>query len=305
MHYIPPMLFLPLSILLIALSLWLDLSIKLPSSLQSVHFACLKYTQFGDSIAYNLRQALVCGKRVPVSDVKTVFLNSGLIHLLVISGAHLNTLEYLISKIMFHKPRTARWLTYICFILLNLTCQFQAPCLRALFQKIIQDLNQRYKLFLTPIHEVMYAGTLCVCLLPIMTMSHSLILSWWISLCLKLPIKSNLNKCIFIYVSLIPWQASFMDLPTISILTNWLLAPTLSLIMTPLALFETLFPIVHKLTAFIWELIFYMLQMISAHSPSQHIKIPLFVFWIYLLGLQLFLLRKSLWSTYQKFSISF
>lgn len=294
------MLFLPVFVVFLLVSWSLNFSLELPNSLESMHKFCLKYTQHGSVIAYNLRQALICGERLPQTELKTVFMDSGLLHLLVISGAHLNTLELLISKIMFHFPRAKTWVTYLSFIMLNIFCQLQAPCLRAFFQKLIQDLNLKYKLFLSPIHEVTYAGLMCVSLLPVMTLSHSLILSWWISLVLKLPIKNKLNKCVVVYLSLIPWQISFMKLPIQSILLNWLIAPSLFIIMMPLALLETLFPFITEHSSHLWTFILELLKVTNSQSNHKGLQIPILLFWIYLSSLQIYLLRRSLWSTYQR-----
>ena len=64
------------------------------------HSACLNLTQLKDANQESLVQALVCGKNIDSIQLKNTLIQSGLIHVLVVSGSHLNTLNHFLNIII-------------------------------------------------------------------------------------------------------------------------------------------------------------------------------------------------------------
>ena len=96
----------------------------------SLHEKCLQFSSFQSETA-DIYKALVCGHRLPKGLIKETFVKSGLIHLMVVSGAHLLFLERLWKSINLPFFRTGGILFLL--ILYALTANLHPPVLRALF----------------------------------------------------------------------------------------------------------------------------------------------------------------------------
>ena len=57
-----------------------------------LHNLCLRHLNFETHLS-EIYKSLICGKRLPTGHIKEIFVKGGLIHLTVVSGAHLLFLE--------------------------------------------------------------------------------------------------------------------------------------------------------------------------------------------------------------------
>ncbi len=99
----------------------------------TVHAQCLK--PFDDFrvglLTHQLGQALVCGRSLPSGNLKNVFTDLGIYHVLVVSGAHLT---WITTIIMFLLPGSSRF-SFFLLVLYTLMTGAQAPVVRALLEQ--------------------------------------------------------------------------------------------------------------------------------------------------------------------------
>lgn len=88
------------------------------------------------SLNHDITQALACGKRLEHSQTKNIILSFGLLHLFVVSGAHLILIQKTLSFLKLPKH-----FNLAASLLLTMSCNFSAPILRVFVQQILQSLN--------------------------------------------------------------------------------------------------------------------------------------------------------------------
>ena len=214
-----------------------------------VHKICLNQLSFKSSLS-DIYKALVCGKRLPYGEMKQLFIKGGLIHLTVVSGAHLIFLEKLWLKLPL--PKTARnWGLSLFLILYALASQWHPPVLRALFSFFLRQLSQKWKLFWSYPGITLLSALACLIYNKDWIESSSLQLS--VLACLAYSIsKSSLKKAFFIYLSLLPILNRWQNLHPLTVLINWVLAPIISGLLFPLSFLSPFLPFLYKISDFLW-----------------------------------------------------
>ena len=275
--------------------LFLDLS----SLSKEIHGLCLKQIDFKSPFP-NIYSALVCGKRLPDGEIKQLFVKGGLIHLTVVSGAHLLFLEKLWLKLTLPKPIKKGGLA-LFLILYALASQLNPPVLRALFSFFLSQLSQKLKLFWSPSGITLLSALLCLIYNKNWLDSISLQLSVLASLLFSCS-KSSLKKAFFIYLSLLPLLNRWQSLHPLTVLINWIFAPVISGLLFPFTFLSPFVPFLYKISDFLW-LIFLKPLAIAKLLPSGtaliKYQLPESWTWFYILFIFFVL------STFKKFKRGF
>lgn len=172
-----------------------------------------------------LYSALICGTDLPPSHAKLLFVDTGLIHLMVVSGSHLVFLELLLQFL----PRE------IVQIVLALYCYltgFQAPVVRAFLRRAIaRPLIRKCGMTLLQIEAA--AVLLALVLYPEWIVSRSFLMSWMCGLALAapkfFPERPHFDLALKAYLFLLPfcWGSP------VSVAWNTLLAPFVGIVLFP------------------------------------------------------------------------
>ncbi|MCZ0931970.1 MAG: ComEC/Rec2 family competence protein [Oligoflexia bacterium] len=248
-----------------------------------VHEICLNQLNFKSSLS-GIYKALVCGKRLPSGEIKQLFVKGGLVHLTVVSGAHLIFLENLWLKLPL--PKTAKsWGLSLFLILYALASQLHPPVLRALFSFFLCQFSQKWKLFWSPAGITLLSALFCLIYNKDWIDSSSLQLS--VLACLVYSIsKSSLKKAFFIYLSLLPILNRWQNLHPLSVLINWTLAPIIGGLLFPLSFLSPFFPFLYKISDFLWLNFLKLLEgvkFLPSDKPLINYQLPEDWTWFYIL----------------------
>lgn len=243
-----------LIISLISLSLirFSFLEILLPVA-EKTHFFCLQYLPTSSHSIPELN-ALVCAQNFNNLANSQFYISSGLIHLFVVSGAHLILIEKMLNKF---KQRQ----TYILAVLIiyGFICNLNAPVVRCL---LAFTLNAFFhgKNIKWPAHfKLLIIGFLSLSFNYNWICSLSLQMSWIAAFLVVLgehfyKESSILFKQSLFYITLLPTVIFFQIPSPVVILLNIVLAPVLEFILFPLGLviwfFNFLYPLFDLLILF-------------------------------------------------------
>ncbi len=180
----------------------------------------------------DLVASLVCGLPLPPGHSKQAFLDTGLIHVMVVSGAHLLFLESLLGRapalIKLPALGVYCWLT-----------GFGAPVVKAFLHRLC-ELQLRNRGWSSLQIEAV-AVLLTLTLFPWWLLSRSLQMSWMCFLALSLPkilkwsaLDQSLKAYLFLYI--------FVGASPIGIVWNTLLSPLIGVVLFPLSLALLPFP---------------------------------------------------------------
>lgn len=239
-------------------------------------------------------KALVCGENFQQLSTSQYYVASGLIHLFVVSGAHLILLkvilEFIVTKILFYLKESHQKLLILSLLFFYAAvCEFNAPVVRAFVIVSLSYLN----LFWPPHFKTLSAGLFCLILEPSWVFSLSLQLSWLIALAsgafnLFFKGKNNFWKQCFLTFWIYPTLLFFQTPNPFSIFLNFSLSWFLELVLFPFSLLVFFF---HFLTPAFDQLI-RLLNLMLLHSeislvPSSLEKNPLLLSlnWFLILGL--------------------
>ncbi len=225
----------------------------------------LPHSQHHDLIA-----SLICGLPLAGGESKQVFLDTGLIHVMVVSGAHLMFLESLLA-------RTPLWLRlpvlgFYCWL-----TGFGAPVVKAFAHRTAEIFLRPYGWSGLWIEAV--AVALAVTVYPWWLMSRSLQMSWMCSLALSLPrllrwraLDQSLKAYILLFV--------FVGGSLIGVCWNTLAAPFVGLILFPVSLLTILLPFLSGPVDRVWDLFLLLLSYGPKGSPSSWFFASRDLFWI-------------------------
>jgi ComEC/Rec2-related protein len=225
---------------------------------------CLRSLPTGPYLAMD--SALICGIDLPQSDIRQALLDTGLIHLMVVSGSHLAFLEVLLKPF----PRLRR----VQIPLLCVYCWLvglQAPVVRALVRRILSK-TPLARFNLTPLQIEAATTVVTLMLYPPWLLSRSFLMSWMCGLALTAPSLhwrwKHLELAVKAYVFLLP----FCWASPLSILWNTLLAPVVGGVLFPARLLSCLWPWTSRLTDCLWFAVNYVIQ-----NGPQVPQLPLFI----------------------------
>ena len=253
-----------------------------------LHKICLKRLNFDSPLA-DIHQALVCGKRLPASPLKDLILKGGLIHLTVVSGAHLLFLEKLWKKIPLPSPIKTHGI-FLILILYAFASNLHPPVVRALFSFFLFRLSHHLKLFWNGGLIALLSGALCLLYRPEWVYSFSLQLSLLAVLLYNIS-ASPLSKCFFIYIFILPIVNRWQALHPASIFINWTFAPLMSGLLFPFSFLSPFCPFLYPVADFLWQSalkVLKMAQFLPSRSPLMQYYIAQEQIWPYI-GLVFFI----------------
>lgn len=214
-----------------------------------------------DSKYSALYSALVCGLpwRGEFSGLSQLLIDSGLIHLFVVSGAHLFFLERRLRRVLPHK-----WIL-ICLGLYAWLTGFGTPVLRAMLRRFVAILLKPWgwtRLQIEATTSLLMLGAF-----PLWIFSRSFLMSWLCALALNFPnwklLSPNFNRNVSCYVFLLPFSAA----SPLSIAWNCLVAPWVGEILFPLSVLCFLLPPLTTVGDFAWQVLIWILEW-GPQSPT-------------------------------------
>ena len=254
-----------------------------------------------------LMDSFLCGARVQDIHLRELFLQTGLIHLLVVSGGHF---AFLIASLDFFskglspayaESKILKLINIILLVAFSLMTGFQAPVVRALMSLSLQTINWKLRWNWDQSKIQLFSGLFILALIPDWIFSLSFYLSWLTSMGLcfvplwldgrmvhkkswRNQILKWLSTCLLIQclVGLFFWQFSWM-----SFLMNLFVAPLLMLLLWPLAIVLVLFPFAYPAVDLIWNFIFRFLNFFLVGRPAPEIDFSQ-IHWGYLWALIIF-----------------
>lgn len=259
----------------------------------------------------NIHQALVCGETLGTGELARSLKAIALIHLFIVSGAHLLMLSWLLRRILPRLSERPFVLALLLFPFLLMT-GLHAPVVRSWMSIVVWDFCRAFKLSWRSSQGVMAAGV-CVCILnPQWMSSLSLILSWGGALALGTSreltggwhdrpiVRKSLQQCV-IYLMLIPLLLP-MTLPhPVAILCNLVLAPIAACCLFPLSIACFVFPQFAGTFHWAWVAFEQIINWISAHllTPTAQIEISAGWLWAYILSIHFTFEAYFFWRSYR------
>ena len=226
----------------------LDLPTFLTKLSDPFHKFCLDWSvSWGEF--YHVALALSCGSKKSSLQIFETFKHLGLVHLLVISGAHLALLEKFLTRIK--TPQLGVGFFLLCFTFMS---GANPPVVRAFGFYSFHLINKKFRLFYSPLESTIISSALIVCLLPTWWGSLSFLMSVLASLLVHSHKTSFLRLCTRMYLGLIP-VLIFLGIPhPLSILINWIFTPIFTVLLFPLSLLAYFWPLWGPIanTAWIW-----------------------------------------------------
>jgi ComEC/Rec2-related protein len=229
--------------------------------------------------SHEIIQAFVCGISLDDPTNKQIFLQTGLIHLLVVSGSHLifvaSVLEFLLQKSKIY------FLISFSFLAgYSLMTGLQPPVLRALFSLFIHKASEHQRWNWSSLQILFFSGLCCLMIYPNWFFSHSLILSLLASLGITLIKKSSLLKSMMAFLCVSPCLWGWGQSHPACIFINWLLAPFVSIYLWFVSFFSFFLP---RISDYLTEQLLYFLKQLSLWVPFYNFgtSLPIEHLWIY------------------------
>lgn len=264
-----------------------------------LHQWCLEHIQ-NHTENVEIYSALLCGKKLDFTgETRKIFAVSGLIHLMVVSGAHLIFLE----KIWEFLPKWPYKNFFIAtsLIIYALMTGLHPPVFRALSSFFIFRFSSYFKLFWSPCLRIMLSGVLSLICNPQWVFSTSLQMSWIGALAFSYSRYSKLMGNIMCYMLILPIISQWTTLHPISVLLNWILFPIISVTLFPLSVASFICPVFYHISEPLWS---FLLQTLMWLRPFLE-KVPFYIptispdlRWIYISFI--FLISQFLWIIFRR-----
>ncbi len=248
----------------------------------SFHQACLSHIPL-TSKWVPIYSALVCGESLPEGQIKKVFISVGVIHLMVISGAHLIFLEKFWSVLPSFRFKNVFLMGFL--LLYSLSSGLRPPVLRALFSVMCTWGVKKLKLFWSPYWKVQISGVLCLLCQNAWVYSLSLQLSWLASTGMANRRFSRLQSCVLTYLLILPIVSRWGGVHPFSICVNWVLAPIASCVLLPLSMLVIVCPFITPFVDGCWTLFINVLQSLQPAMENKGVEIitfSSFQIWVYI-----------------------
>lgn len=218
--------------------------------------------------------ALLCGESLDHS-ARAVFLDTGLIHIMVVSGAHLHFLEGWIGWL----PERARLMVVGVYCWLT---GFGPPVVRAWMRRAADCVLRGWRA--SPIQVELVALAVLVALLPGWLFSRSFLMSWLCAIAISLPPLfprwPGLSLSLLCYVLLFPFCPSAPS----TIACNVLIAPLIGGLLFPICALAAAFPVLVPLVDEIWRVLLLCLGALPVAAPAP---ITVFSPWLFLYPLSI------------------
>ena len=268
------------------------LSVLKPAG-SALHDWCLQAVQTaqGEDALTPIYSALLCGERLTEGNLKQTFVALGIIHLMVISGAHLIFLEKAWS--LLPSFRFKDFFITLFLLIYSMSAGLNPPVVRALFSLLTARLSRKLKLFWGPYWRIQISGLLCLIFQSGWFHSLSLQLSWTASLGMSNHRISRLNSCVLTFILILPIVSQWGGLHPLSIILNWLITPLASCILLPLSMLIIPFPFIRPVTDFLWQCFLRAVGTLRPFMENKGIELAWsfnsFEIWIYICAVSVLL----------------
>lgn len=256
------------------------------------HFHCLERIPLASSSAFELK-AIACGENFSTAASSQIFMASGLIHLFVVSGAHLIVLEKMITSAFFTKYKIPKSFVLFILFIYTLACDMNSPITRSFLSILLSFILLHKHLYWTDNYKLFLMGLLTLIINPLWLNSLSLQMSWMAALILSINslyfFKAGiLFKQFLFFLFLWPFLI-FFQIPSPSIIiANLIFTPILEFFLFPLALLIWLCPFLYFLFDFIILYLKNLLHLFEFQLIYQEhpVNLELVLFgWIFILGM--------------------
>ena len=260
---------------------------------------------FSESFRHReLARGFICGASLQNSKEQWLFQQSGLIHLIVVSGGHLQILTSVLLECsplwLRRRSRAFHWILGLILFAYCLMTGFQAPVVRALFSRLFSFLSTRWRWNWDASKSQIAAAALVLTLFPEWIHSLSFYLSWlasigfllsplcfrydrrgakfsWLQLCLTCGLIQSFIAAVFGWFS---WLGLMM---------NAVVATPLAVALIPLSLAPIIFKPATAIVDEIWDWLIKGLELSVYYSQTNSgpsLPTPNWNFlWAFLLGL--------------------
>lgn len=240
---------------------------------EKAHFFCISHLP-QNAAAISELKALVCAENFTTLVTSHLYISSGLIHLFVVSGAHLLLLEKLLTHAKVPPP-----IMISIMILYGFACNLNAPVVRCLIAFLLAAFLAEKNIKWPPHFRLLIVGTLALSINFNWITSFSLQMSWIATFLLMLGEKlfcdsSAIFKQSLFFVTLLPTLVFFQIPSPMTILLNVILAPLLEFILFPLALITWFAPGTHPFFDFSILLFKNFLSFLELDFQIQPYEIP-------------------------------
>ncbi len=225
-----------------------------PTWTENLHALCLNSVPA--SPYFELYGAIVCGEALKNPQFAMLFQQTGLIHILVVSGSHL----ILISKFNSWKA-----LEIPILLAYSAMVGLQPPVVRSLLQILIQKLLTRYGVKHTAWNVVFLSGLVTWSLQASWISSLSFQLSWFCALILSITQGRSLlfrSTAIYLCTSIILCQFQWPH--PVGILMNIFVAPLMGVVLFPISALSLLIHSLAPAVDWIWFLLLKLCECISS-----------------------------------------
>lgn len=179
--------------------------------------------------------AMVCGQELAPGELRTLFLQLGIYHVLVVSGAHLVFLSQMLNAWQESVPGRTKIIAVLLLMFAFMT-GLQAPVLRAGLQMIL-----RLRRLSHPLHDLATSYALCLVLHPPWITSASLHLSFLAALGILLPFNFWIKSLSIVFLTL-PLIVGFGTFNAPGSLWGIVLSPVVELLFFPICGLAWLMP---------------------------------------------------------------
>ncbi len=247
-----------------------------------------------NSLYSDLPKSLICGSKLHDIPLKNALKSTGLIHLVVISGAHLLVLESFIASLK--KTNRQSNLILGALLIYVLISGAHPPAVRSWLAILLRSQNDFYKMNWSPTKLSLLSGLFALTLQPLWLSSLSLTLSWSAALSLAafrqyLPRLSSFKKQSLMFLTMtLPLLPLGLPHP-LTIFTNCFIAPLLSHVLFPLSFVYLLLPD-YVAPVFHWSQT-HIIEF-SRHIPTPLSPVALPTDWFLIYPLSLYLLSLCL-----------
>ena len=255
-----------------------------------------------ESYSHAELQALVCGKNFVDASISDIYKSTGLIHLFVVSGAHLILIERILRHFFDPTHKKNIWLLAFCLLIYAFCCNLNPPVTRSLIALAIGSVTAKNHLRWPENFKILICGLFALIFQPIWITSISLQLSWLAALVvsinsLYLSEKNRLLKQSLFFVILAPVLAIFQTPNPLTIFMNLIFAPVLEFILFPLGLLVWLIPplyIFFDYTLFALRVSLQKFECQSNQNIQSNQTYLVFIGWTLIFTLQFYLHFKEL-----------
>lgn len=277
-----------------------DFSASLAEPFQKI---CLHLSPRATELS-DLYTATVCGMTPEYSNVMWDFRNTGLYHLVVVSGAHLSFLATLIFMSPFPREtnKAKKYVLILALVTYALMSGLNPPVVRALVSYFYFQFQKRYQLGWSNYSVVVGSGLFCLVIFPAWWTSLSFLMSWLASLAILLPGRP-IQKAAYCYLFMLLPMSQFQWNHPLTIFFNLVLAPVLGFLVLPVSIVPFLVPPLTVVSDFVWRIIIWIVgigsELVTTSAPL--LSTTTWVIWILLFCFHLGLyhynvrLRRSEW----------